>query len=125
MKTLTIIVAVLVASVTFGAPHGHIGPRPGHGPIPMRRPPPPPRPMQHCHSHHHSNHSLTWFWTGLGTGLLIDALRPTPPPPPIVVGPVVHQRVWVPPIYETRPVFDVYGRVIRYDQVLVRPGYWQ
>ena len=124
MKTLTIAVTVLVASMAFAAPHGHIGHRPGHGPIPMRRPPPPPRPMPH-HNNRHSNHSPTWFWAGLGTGLLIDMLRPTPPPPPVVVGPVVHQRVWVPPVYETRPVLDAYGRVIRYEQVLVRPGYWQ
>ena len=125
MKTLTIIVAVLAASMTFGAPHGHIGPRPGHGPIPMHRPPPPPRPMPHHHVHCHSPY---WFLAGLGTGLLIDTLRPAPPPPPpppVVVGPVVHQRVWVPPVYETRPVLDAYGRVVRYEQVLVRPGYWQ
>ena len=125
MKTLTIAVAVLVASMAFAAPHGHIGHRPGHCPIPMRRPPPPPppRPMPHHHVHCHSPY---WFWAGLGTGILVDALRPTlPPPPPVVVGPVVHQRVWVPPVYETRPVLDAYGRVIRYEQVLVRPGYWQ
>ena len=123
MKTLTIIVAVLVSSMAFAVPHGHTGHRPGHGPIPMRRPPPPPRPMPHHHVHCHSPY---WFLAGLGTGILVDALRPTPPPPPpVVVGPVVHQRVWVPPVYETRPVLDAYGRVVRYEQVLVRPGYWQ
>ena len=123
MKTLTIAVAALVASMAFAAPHGHTGPRPGHGPIPMRRPPPPPPPRPMPHHHHHSP---SWFLVGIGTGLLIDALRPTHPlPPPVVVGPVVHQRVWVPPVYETRPVIDVYGRVVRYEQVLVRPGYWQ
>ena len=119
MKTLTIAVAVLAASMTFAAPHGHMGPRLGHRQIPMFCPPPHPMP------HYHSHHTIGWFWAGLGTGLLIDALRPTPPPPPVVVGPVAHQRVWVPPVYETRPVLDVYGRVIRYEQVLVRPGYWQ
>ena len=125
MKTLTIAVAALVASMAFAAPHGHTGPRPGHGPIPMRRPPPPPPPPPRPMPHHH-HHSPSWFLVGIGTGLLIDALRPTHPlPPPVVVGPVVHQRVWVPPVYETRPVIDVYGRVVRYEQVLVRPGYWQ
>ena len=121
MKTLTIAVAVLAASMAFAAPHGHTGPRSGHCPIPLRRPPPPPRPMPHYHVYCHSPY---WFLAGLGTGLLVDAFRPTPPPP-VIVGPVVHQLVWVPPVYETRPILDAYGRVIRYEQVLVRPGYWQ
>lgn len=121
MKTLTIAVAVLVASIVFAAPHGHMGSRPGHGPIPTHHPPP--RPMSH--HHHHSHHSPAWFLAGLGTGLLVDAFRPTPLPPPVIVGPVVHQLVWVPPVYETRPILDAYGRVIRYEQVLIHPGYWQ
>ena len=121
MKTLIIVIAVLVASIAFAAPHGHMGSRPGHGPIPTHHPPP--RPMPH-HHHHHHHHSPVWFLAGLGTGLLVDSFRPTPPPP-VIVGPVVHQRVWVPPVYETRTILDAYGRVIRYEQVLVRPGYWQ
>lgn len=105
----------MATAFMFAAPHGPIG---HHlAPRPMHRPPPP------HHRHHH--HSSELFWTGLGTGLLIDAIRPTPPPP-VVVGPVITtQRVWVPPVYETRPVLDAYGRVIRYEQVLVRVGYWQ
>ena len=122
MKTLTIAVAVLIASMAFAAPHGRVGPRPGHSPIPIHHQPP--RPIHH-HNHSHHNHSPAWFWAGLGTGFLIDTFRPTPLPPPVVVGPVVHQRIWVPPVYETRPILDAYGRVIRYEQVLVRPGYLQ
>lgn len=121
MKTLTIAAVVLVASMAFAAPHGHMGSRPGHGPIPTHHPPP--RLMPH-HHFHHSHYSPAWFLAGLGTGLLVDAFRPTPPPP-VIVGPVVHHRIWVPPVYETRPILDVYGRVIRYEQVLVSPGYWQ
>lgn len=122
MKTLTIAVAVLVALMAFAAPHGRMGHRPEHGPIQIHHQPP--RPMHH-HNHSHHNHSPAWFWAGIGTGLFIDAFRSTPPPPPIVVGPVVHKRIWVPPVYETRHILDAYGRVIRYEQVLVRPGYWQ
>ena len=120
MKTLTIVIAVLVASIAFAAPHGHMGSRPRHGPIPTHHPPPRPMP----HHHHHYHHSPDWFLAGLGTGLLVDAFRPTLPSP-VIVGPVVHHRVWVQPVYETRPILDAYGRVIMYEQVLVRHGYWQ
>ena len=43
-----------------------------------------------------------------------------PPPPVVMVSPV-----WVEPVYELRPAYDVYGNVVRYDWVLVRQGYWR
>lgn len=86
-----------------------------HGPRGFHGRPGPYRPVPHHHHHHH--HSSGWFWAGVGTGLLLDAVRPAPV--------VVRNPVWVPPTYSTVPVCDTYGRVIRYDRVLVTAGYWQ
>lgn len=76
--------------------------------------------------HHHS----TWgrggrnFWPGFTAGVIGSLLvQPPPPPPP---RPVVYvNQIWVPPVYETRPVYDAFGNIIRYEQVLVRAGYWR
>ena len=85
-------------------------------------PPPPPR-------HYHAHHPSRAFWTGVGVGIVgsiaYDALPMPhrsiiPAPPPMAINPV-----WIPPVYESRPVYDIYGRIVRYEQVLVRAGYWQ
>ena len=120
----TILMPVIGICKPGHAPIHHVRPvfRPSH--IHHRMPPPPPK------VHHHKHHSSA-FWTGVGIGVFGDLLlrgstpipRPlvvTPPPPVVAVNPI-----WIPPVYETRPVYDSYGRVIRYEQVLVRVGYWQ
>lgn len=97
---------------------------PHHPPV-VRHPPrqiPPPRHYHHYHS--------TWgrggcnFWPGFTAGVIGSLLVPRLPPPP--PRPVVYvNQIWVPPVYETRPVYDVFGNIIRYEQVLVRVGYWR
>ena len=120
MKTLLMIVAFMPC-IAFA--HGlRPAPRVTHIPVAHRvhRPMPPPPPRHH---YHHS----AWgrggcnFWPGF-TGALVGStlLRTLPPPPVVAVNPV-----WIPPVYESRPVYDVYGRIIRYEQVVVRAGYWQ
>ena len=81
-------------------------------------PPPPPPYLMHHHRHHHGA-----FWTGLGVGLIGSTIV-NPPPVPVAVGPVVG-RVWVPPVYEMRPVYDRFGNILRYEQVMVSAGYWR
>lgn len=85
-----------------------------------------PRQMPPPHQYHH--HHSTWgrggrnFWPGFTFGVVSSLLVPPPPPP----RPVVYvNQVWVPPVYETRPVYDAFGNIIRYEQVLVRAGYWR
>lgn len=123
--TIAVICAALMPIVAMCKP----GPNAPHNrpsafrPSAHHRAPMPPSPR--IHHHHHSGA----FWTGLGVGVIgglaIDAFRPAPvvamPPPPVVI----RNPVWVPPVYETRPVYDAYGRIIRYEQVLVREGYWR
>ena len=45
-------------------------------------------------------------------------LRPTPPV--VLVNPI-----WVPPVYENRPVYNIYGEVVGYNRVLIVQGYWK
>ena len=81
--------------------------------------------------HHHHHHSVwgrggSHFWPGFTGGLVGSLLAPAIVPPPPPPRPVVYvNQVWVPPVYETRPVYDSYGRIIRYEQVIVVPGYWR
>lgn len=81
---------------------------------PVHRVPPP--------RHHHA--PITPFVYGVGTGLLfshaIIGHHPIPPPPVVALNPI-----WIPPVYENRPVYDSYGRFLRYEQVIVKEGYWQ
>ena len=120
-------VAIATAAMPFSARRSSYHHSPPFRPSPVRQAPPPkvhpprmkpPYPHQHCHS--------STFWTGLGIGILgglaIDAFRPVPPVTPPVV---IRNPVWVQPVYESRPVIDAYGRVIRYEQVIVREGYWR
>lgn len=121
-----ILFAVLAASMTaaampFGARRMFYHRRARFKPVPVKHAHPP-----RVHHHYHPNRP-NMFWTGLGIGFLgglaVDTLRPAQvvPPPPVVI----RNPVWVPPVYESRPVLDTYGRVIRYEQVLVREGYWR
>lgn len=123
MKNLAIaITAVLAASMALAHPPKP-PPRAVHIPVArqIRRPmlPPPPR-------HHHS----FWgpggrnFWPGFAGAVVGSAIfGPPPPPPPVTC--IGVAPVWIAPLYEQRPVYDAYGRVIRYERVLVRAGYWQ
>ena len=113
------IVALSLAAISHPGPFGRPMTHRGFGPRIHHAPPPPPR--------HHFHHSGFWpgVGIGLGAGLMIDALHPLPPPPPVVAPVISTGRVWVPPVYETRPVYDAFGRIVRYDQVLIRAGYWQ
>ena len=87
----------------------------GHRPPPMmhnrnygfhhRMPPPPPR-----HHYIHNRHT----WPAFGVGAVIGAIAATS-----------IQPVWVPPMYQAVPVYDAYGNIVRYDQVLIRAGYWR
>ena len=123
-KTTTVMLTALMATICFARPIPH-------RPIPHR--PIPHRPLAVHHQpklvhppvHHHS----VWgrggrnFWPGFTVGIASSLLMPPPPPPP---RPVVYvNQVWVPPVYETRPVYDAFGNIIRYEQVLVRAGYWR
>ena len=104
----------------------HVRPIFRPSPIHHRMPPPPSKVVHH---HHHRHHSGA-FWTGIGIGVFSDLLlrESAPIPRPLVVTPppvVAINPIWIPPVYETRPVYDLYGRVIRYEQVLIRAGYWQ
>lgn len=129
-KTAVAALAAFICLMAFGKlmPHisVHRGPAPRPAPQIHRGPAPRPAPMPHRH-----NHYSTWgrggsnFWPGFAGGVIGSAiLRPPalilPPPPP---RPHVF-AVWVEPVVEMRPVYDVYGNIIRYDQVVIRAGYW-
>ena len=120
MKTLLMIAAFVPCMVFAHGPRP--APRATHIPVThqIRRPMPPPPPR-----HYHS----TWgrggcnFWPGF-TGALVGFTlvgAPPPPPRPLVY---VHQ-VWIPPVYEWRPVYDAYGRFLRNERILVQAGYWR
>ena len=111
MKKLITAIAVIVALACTAAPYHSI----------HRGGPP-------HHYHHHSvwGRGGSHFWPGFTGGLVGSFLapavfHPTPPPPPVVL----VNPVWVPPVYGVRPVHDGYGRVIRYEQYVVTPGYWR
>lgn len=129
MKTSLIALGILAAMSCNAV--GPRGPRP-HRPSPpprMHHPMPPPRPMPPAPHHRHSFwvRGGSSFWPGF-TGALVGsmiapAIVPPPPPPP---RPIVYVRqTWVPPVYESRPVYDVFGNIIRYEQVMIAPGYWK
>lgn len=123
---VTFALAVAFSAVAFGP----VGSRTRIMHRPSRRvvhvtPPRPSQPSmhhrQHMHHHYHYNPLLP-FTVGLGTGLFFGrAARPLPPPPPVVA----VNPVWVQPVYETRPVLDQFGNIIRYEQVLIKVGYWE
>jgi len=125
MKKLITAIAVIAASVCIAAPHHSHAP---HGArVVHRGPAPRPAPMPH-HHHHHSfwGRGGSHFWPGFAGGivgsLFAPAVVPPPPPPPPVV---LVNPVWVPPVYGTRPVYDAYGRVVRYEQYIITQGYWR
>ena len=127
MKKILIALAVLAATICTAAPYYH-----HHMPhmvhVVHRGPPPRPAPIPH-HRHHHND---SWcvksgrnFWPGFTGGLVGSLLtstivQPPSPPPVVLINPV-----WVPPVYGTRPIYDTYGRIIRYEQYVITPGYWK
>ena len=121
MKKILIAIAALAAVTCVAAPHhvptGHRAPFVHRGPAPM--------------PHHHHHHSVwgrggSHFWPGITGGIVGSLLAPANVPPPPPPRPVVYvNQVWVPPVYESRPVYDTYGRIIRYEQIVVVPGYWR
>ena len=126
MKKILIALAVLAATTCTAAPYYHHH-APHRVPIVHRGPPPRPAPMPH-----HRHHNDSWwgkggrnFWPGFTGGLVGSLLTPTivqpPSPPPVVL----MNPVWVPPVYGTRPIYDAYGRIIRYEQYVITPGYWK
>ena len=131
MKKLSIILPICIAlcASVFGRP-SPVGPKPMHHPapafyhplkpMPHVRPIPPPPP----HRHSYWGRGGRNFWPAFGVGTLVGAALATTvvEQPTVVVQ--APGRVWVPPVYETRPVYDVFGRIIGYEQVMVRPGYW-
>lgn len=125
MKKLIMTLVAAVSLACIAAPHHpHISHR---APIVHRGPSLRPAPMPH-HHHHHSfwGRGGSHFWPGFTGGivgsLLAPAVVPPPPPPPPVV---LVNPVWVPPVYGTRPVYDAYGRVVRYEQYIITQGYWR
>lgn len=124
MKKILIAIAALVAVTCVAAPHHP--PARHRAPVVHRGPSPRPALMPH-HHHHHSvwGRGGSHFWPGFAGSLVGSLLAPavvSPPPP----RPVVYvNKVWVPPVYEIRPVYDTYGRIIRYEQVIIVPGYWR
>lgn len=116
---------VIAASMCIAAPyHLHA---PHRASAVHRGPSPRPAPMPH-HHHHHSfwGRGGSHFWPGFAGGIVGSLLAPavvTPPPPPPPV--VLVNPVWVPPVYGTRPVYDAYGRVVRYEQYIITQGYWR
>ena len=128
MKKMLIALGIL-AAMTCGAARPY-SPRPHYVPVPhrMHHPMPPPRPTP-PHRHHlwgkGGSHFLPSF-TGSLIGSLVAPMVVPPPPPPPPLRPIVYaNQTWVPPVYETRPVYDVYGNIVRYEQVVVVPGYWR
>lgn len=135
LKTLMCIALAAAAAIAIARPGPYARPRPmpphrAYVPPPHHRVHVPPRPVPFVPRHHyHAYHADAPFWVGLGVGAigvaLSHAIAPAPTavvaPPPVVV----RNPVWVPPVYETRPVYDAYGQLVRYEQVMVRAGYWQ
>ena len=144
MKNITTLILALAASFAVAAPRGPMGARPMPHRSPMLRPVQPvhrghiarPAPMPHHSSHHHGS---VWgrggrnFWPGFVGGFVGSTIasRPTivipprpvfaPPPPPVVI----VNPVWIEPMYELRPIYDVYGNIIEYTWVKTRDGYWR
>lgn len=124
MKNIAIVLGIALASIVCYArpmPPPQYRPAPRHPPV-VRHLPRQTPPLHHYHS--------TWgrggrnFWPGFTAGIVGSLLVPRLPPPP--PRPVVYvNQIWVPPVYETRPVYDAFGNIIRYEQVLVRAGYWR
>lgn len=127
-KALTLFMATLtIVALAQPMPRPPARPMPKavHIPKPIHRPPAPP-PHHLYRRAHHSHHGD--FWTGFGIGTLsgfaLQAAAPCPPPPP--PPPVVAVNpIWIAPLYEQRPIYNAFGHVIRYERVVVRPGYWQ
>jgi len=116
-KILSLALAASIAACAFGRPGPHFGPRIPH------------------HPHHHWRAPLIGYTVGaIGAGIAAAAIAstwttsaPVAAPAPAVVPPVVvpAARVWVPPVYETRPVYNTLGQIIGWQQVMVTPGYWR
>ena len=130
MRSLAFIACCLAASVATAMPHAF---RPAFRPIyhhharpairhvsrpvarPVPRPAPKPAPVHIAPAHW--RHPITPIWWPI----LFHHVKPRPVPPP----PYRPDLEWVEPVYEDRPVFDAAGNVIRYERVLVAPGYWR
>jgi len=119
MKKLILTTCMLVA---FAASAFMPGRYRGFRQVPRVRPHQPPIHHAPPLPKHHT--PFVPFTYGVGAGLFLNHVllhsRPIPPPPPVALNPI-----WIPPVYESRPVYDEYGRIIRYEQVLVKAGYWQ
>ena len=98
MKKILLSFAAIAAISCLGRPH-HFGPH--YGP----RMPPPPPPRHHIH-HRHMFPPTTIYLNPLAI-------------------PIPARPIWVPPVYRSVPIYDTYGNFIRFDQVLVTPGYWR
>ena len=127
MKKLLIAFTVLVAMTCVAA--SHHSRTPYRTPVVHRGPLLRPAPMPHYHNHWHN---ISWwgkggrnFWPGFASGLIGSLLAPAIVAPPLPPPAVLVNPVWVPPVYGIRPVYDVYGRIIRYEQYIVTPGYWR
>ena len=136
MKKTIAIAAVALAISAFASPRAPFNVRRHHTPPPMHiqasrpAPRPMPRPVVHHLAPHHS-HSA-WgpggrnFWPGFAGGVISSAILM--PPAPVLTPPLPRPHVfavWVEPVVEIRPVYDIYGNIIRYDQVVIRAGYWR
>jgi hypothetical protein len=105
-KLLVIFLVLLICfpGVGFGGQHhGHFrGPSVG-----FRHSPPPPPPNRH--------HG---FIGGFITGSILGYAMPRPYYP-------VAVKVWVPPVYGYRAVYDSFGNVVSYERYIITPGYWR
>lgn len=116
MKTKTTL--AIIAALSFFTAVSYAHPPMMHArhhrayPVNHHTPPPP------MHHHRHNNGA---FWTGLGVGLIGSTIVN---PVSVAIGPTIG-RVWVPPVYEMRPVYDRFGNLLRYEQVMVSAGYWR
>ena len=109
MKTKIItLIAIIATSLCCFAKHNN-----------HHRSPTPPVHYKVHHAPHHKHHDR--FWPGFGVGTLIGASLVAPALPSVFF----PRKVWVPPVYEMRPVRDVFGNIIRYESIMVRPGYWR
>ena len=108
-KIISLALAASVAVCAFARPGPHFGPRIHH-------------------PHHHWRAPLIGYTLGaIGAGITAAAIASTwtAPAPVVVPAPAPAPRVWVPPVYENRPVYNMYGQIVGWQRVMVTPGYWR